>query len=103
MPTAYTFRTKPVSRATATGVSTSGEKFALPATTIQARVARIKTSAAAFVGMGDSSTIPAAAAGNSVYHESGVEDYVLNNGAQNTYLYVYSQSATCDVFISFLG
>jgi hypothetical protein len=103
MPTAYSFRTKPISRATATAVTTSGEKFAVPATTIQARVARIKTSAAAYVGTGNSGTIPAAADTNTVYHESGVEDYVLNNGAQNTYIYVYSQSATVDVFISFLG
>jgi hypothetical protein len=102
MPTAYSFRTNPLSRIAATaGVTTDGEKFLVNR---DARVARITTDAAAYVGVGNSATVPAAAVGNTANHASGTEDYVLNMpGSQSTYIYVYSVAATITVTVSFLG
>ncbi len=102
MPTAHSRRTMTISRATQTAITTAGFKFALPST-VAAQVVRVKTSAAAYVGFGDATSVPAAAESNSVYHEAGVEDYVMDRGPQKAYLYVYSQAATTDAFISFLG
>jgi hypothetical protein len=101
MPTAYPFRTYPRSRAAAAAAPTTGSAIAIDR---DGRVARIKTSAAAYVGVGASASVPAASASNSVYHASGTEDYTLNPGGANmAYLYVYAVAGTVDVEVSFLG
>ena len=94
-------RTHPLSYGTDAAVATTGSKFTIP-TAKRAKIARVNTSAAAYVGVGNASSIPAASTSNAVYQASGTTDYMLDDNAP-TYLYVYSTSSTIAVFVSFLG
>lgn len=69
---------------------------------IAASQVKVFVDAAAYVGVGQSASPPAAATSNSVYQEAAtVEVYVLDG--QIRYLYVYSQTGTLTVRVSLFG
>ncbi len=95
-------RSKPISRATATGITTAGVAFTIPAKGI--RQIKLKVSAAAFVGMGAVvSPVPAAADTNTTYQDAGELVYTFNGMPEldGGFMYVYSQTSTIDAFVSY--
>lgn len=96
-------RTLPIGYATEAAVATTGADFAIPTTGIRAKIVRVNTSAAGFVGFGMDDSPPAASTSNCVYHASGEIDYLLDDGHSFTHVYVYSVSSTLVAYVSFLG
>lgn len=99
----------PHSRATATGAGTTGVAIPIPngstAPYFAPTVARIETTELSYIGWGEDDSPPTASATNTVYQQADVErDYVIPVGDSTIdFLYVYSRSATTDVFVSFFG
>lgn len=99
-------RAKPLGRNEGTSITTSGSAFALPTTGPLVQQFKIYVTAAAYVGMGDAASPPAASASNSVHQEATTEVVYTLDGVRQTdgaYVYVYAKSGTIDARVSFFG
>ena len=101
---------RPVSRASGTGITTSGTAVAIPDGSASPWYAatqfKLWVSAEAFVGLGGSSSPAAASTTNSVIQQAGTEEvYTIPGWAEDLqdFVWIYAASGTTDYDLSFFG
>lgn len=99
-------RSKPIGRDEDTGIDTNGSAFAIPNTGPLVQQFKVYVTAAAYVGVGDSASPPAASASNTVHQEATTEVVYTLDGIRQTdgaYVYVYAKASTIDARVSYFG
>jgi hypothetical protein len=99
-------KSKTIGRDTSAIVDEDGVAFAIPHDDAVCQQILIDVDADAYVGFGNSASVPAASSDNTGYHDTGTLVYTMRGDpAREGYVYVYavSTSATLTAKLSYYG